>query len=434
MKPAPPTADQSGQMSLIGAISIGIGGMVGAGIFSILGVAAKSAGNALWFSFLIGGVAALLSTYSYAKLGATFPSAGGAVKFLTQGLGDGVLSGGINVFMWIGYVMALALYANAFGAYGAKMIDPSGNPWVVKALAIGAIALFTLVNARGARSVGRSETLIVGIKVGILILFAIGGAFSIQPARLAVSQWPAFPDIMSGAGIVFMGYEGFGLVANSAGNMANPQKMLPRALYLSVAIVIVIYLSVSVSVLGNLSIDQMVATKDYALAAAAQGFLGQFGFTLIGLAALLSTASAMNATLFGSANVCFLIARDGQLPEGFTRRAWGQGSVGLFLTAGLVVGFVLLFDLSGIAMMSSAAFLLIYAAVNASHLRLTQQTGGNRVIIVAAILSCLVMFGYLMKYTYLTQPAALYAMITILAISFAGEAAYRRFSGRKIQI
>jgi len=97
-----------------------------------------------------------------------------------------------------------------------------------------------LVNARGARSVGRSETLIVGIKVGILILFAIGGAFSIQPARLAVSQWPAFPDIMSGAGIVFMGYEGFGLVANSAGNMANPQKMLPRALYLSVAIVIVI--------------------------------------------------------------------------------------------------------------------------------------------------------------------------------------------------
>ena len=93
------------------AVSIGIGGMVGPGIFSILGVVAQVAGNAMWLSFAVGGVVALLSTYSYAKLGATFPSAGGAVHFLVKSFGDGVLAGGMNLFMWVGYIISLALYA-----------------------------------------------------------------------------------------------------------------------------------------------------------------------------------------------------------------------------------------------------------------------------------------------------------------------------------
>src|SRR6266542_56452 len=107
----------SGQIGLVAAVSIGIGGMVGAGIFSILGVVAEASGNAMWLSFLVGGVVALFSTYSYAKLGTRYPSAGGAVEFLVQGFGDGILSGGVNLFMWIGYVIALALYASGFAGY-----------------------------------------------------------------------------------------------------------------------------------------------------------------------------------------------------------------------------------------------------------------------------------------------------------------------------
>src|SRR5262245_62217268 len=107
----------SGEIGLVAAVSIGIGGMVGAGIFAILGVVAQAAGNAMWLAFLVGGVVALLSTYSYAKLGATFPSAGGAVHFLVKGFGDGVLAGGLNLLMWAGYIISLALYATAFGSY-----------------------------------------------------------------------------------------------------------------------------------------------------------------------------------------------------------------------------------------------------------------------------------------------------------------------------
>jgi amino acid transporter len=106
----PPTSNpDAGQIGLVAAVSIGIGGMVGAGIFSILGVVAQAAGNMMWLAFMIGGVVALLSTYSYAKLGAVFPSAGGAVHFLVKSFGDGVLAGGLNLFMWAGYIISLAL-------------------------------------------------------------------------------------------------------------------------------------------------------------------------------------------------------------------------------------------------------------------------------------------------------------------------------------
>ncbi len=184
--------------------------------------------------------------------------------------------------------------------------------------------------------------------------------------------------MLFGAGVLFIGYEGFGLVTNAAGDMRNPRVMLPRALYTSVILVIIIYLAVSVTVSGNLSDAQIEQARDYALAEAAKPFLGEFGFRLIAIAALFSTASAINATLFGSANVCYMIARDGELPARLSRTEWKQATGGLLLTAALVVLVTLCFDLSGIAMMGSAAFLLVYAAVNAGHLRVLKQTGGER--------------------------------------------------------
>src|SRR5882757_4567611 len=137
---------ESGQIGMAAAVSIGIGGMVGAGIFSILGVVAQAAGNAMWLSFAIGGVVALLSTYSYAKLGATFPSAGGAVHFLVKSFGDGVLAGGLNLFMWAGYIISLALYATAFGSYAATFITLTPTPMLLKSLSIGSVLLLTIVN------------------------------------------------------------------------------------------------------------------------------------------------------------------------------------------------------------------------------------------------------------------------------------------------
>jgi amino acid transporter len=421
------------QVGFVAAVSIGIGGMVGAGIFSILGVVAEVAGNAMWLSFAVGGVVALLSTYSYAKLGATFPSAGGAVHFLVKSFGDGILAGGLNLFMWAGYIISLALYAAAFGHYAATFFTTTPSLLFVKALAIGAVAILTVVNALGAKIMGQSETVIVAIKVGILILFAGVGLWFVKPANLSPALWPDFKSVLFGAGVLFIGYEGFGLVTNAAGDMQDPRRMLPRALYTAVIFVIAIYLAVAVTVTGNLTNEQIAAARDYALAEAARPFLGEIGFRLIAIAALFSTASAINATLFGSANVCYMIAKDGELPSGLSRTEWKQLTGGLLLTAILVVAVTLTFDLSGIAMMGSAAFLLVYAVVNAGHLRVLDQTGANRLVVWLSLFTCLTIFTMLAQYTYKQQPRAIVALVLIAAGSFLAEAVYRRLTGRTIR-
>ncbi len=427
-------ASNANQIGMAAAVSIGIGGMVGAGIFSILGVVAQAAGNAMWVSFAIGGAVALLSTYSYAKLGATFPSAGGAVHFLVKGFGDGVIAGGMNLFMWAGYVISLALYAAAFGHYAATFATTSPSPWLVKSLAISAVLVLTVVNAFGAKLMGRSETVIVAVKVAILMLFAGVGIWFVKPANLSPELWPPVKSILFGAGVLFIGYEGFGLVTNAAGDMANPRRMLPRALYTSVILVILIYLAVAVTVTGNLTNAQIEAARDYALAEAARPFLGEWGFRLIAVAALFSTASAINATLFGSANVCYMIAKDGELPAGLARSEWQQLTGGLLLTAAAVIVMTLVFDLSGIAMMGSAAFLLVYATVNAGHLRVLEQTGASAIVVWLSLITCLAMFGVLAVYTWQQQPAAMYALVGIAIASFLVEAAYRRLTGRTIRL
>jgi len=427
-----PPVKAGSAIGMIAAVSIGIGGMVGAGIFSILGVVAHAAGNAMWLAFAIGGVVALLSTYSYAKLGATFPSAGGAVHFLVKSFGDGVLAGGLNLFMWAGYIISLALYATAFGGYAATFVTTAPSALLLKSLAVASVVLLTLVNAFGARLMGRWETIIVAVKVAILVLFAAVGLWFIRPGYLSVELWPEPESVLFGAGVLFIGYEGFGLITNAAADMRDPKKMLPRALYTSVLLVIALYLAVSLTVTGNLSDYEIEQTRDYALAEAAKPSLGQFGFRLIAIAALFSTASAINATLFGSANVCYMIARDGGLPEGLSRTEWRGASGGLLLTAALVLIVMVSFDLSGIAMMGSAAFLSIYAAVNAGHLKVLRETGASAVLVWLSLLTCLAMFVVLCAYIYREQPRALAALIIIAAAAFAAEWAYRRWTGRRI--
>jgi amino acid transporter len=273
---------------------------------------------------------------------------------------------------------------------------------------------------------GRSETFIVAVKVAILILFAAVGLWFIKPGNLSPALWPETKAILFGAGVLFIGYEGFGLVTNAAANMRDPKTMLPRALYTSVILVIVIYLAVALTVSGNLSDAEIERAKDYALAEAAKPFLGDSGFRLIAIAALFSTASAINATLFGAANVCYMIARDGELPVGLSRTEWKQATGGLLSTAALVILLVLIFDLSGIAMMGSAAFLLVYAAV-------LSQTGANAIVVWLSLVSCLAMFVVLAVYTWQQQPAAIAAIVIIGAASFAAEWAYRQWTGRKLK-
>src|SRR5258708_16158312 len=206
----------SGRIGLVAAVSIGIGGMVEAGIFSIRGVVAHAAGHALWLAFAVGGVVAVLSTYSYAKLGATFPSAGGAVHFLVKSFGDGVLAGGLNLFMWAGYIISLALYATAFGGYAATFVTTTPSPLLLKSLAVVPVLVLTLVNAFGATLMGRWETVIVVVKVAILVLFAAVGLCFIRPGYLSPQLLAPPQSNLFWAGLFFIRHARCGLISHPA--------------------------------------------------------------------------------------------------------------------------------------------------------------------------------------------------------------------------
>jgi amino acid transporter len=417
-------------IGLWSAVSIGIGGMIGAGIFSILGVSAQIAGHAMYISFLIAGLIALLCTYSYAKLGSTYPSAGGPVEFLVKGFGDNVLSGGFNILLWIGYVFALSLYAKAFGGYAMTFLPPdSPGIWLYIFITL-IILVFTGINFVGAKAVGKSEIFIVVTKVAILFIFVVIGFLFIDPSRLALSNLPQTTNIFFGTAIVFLAYEGFGLITNTAEEMKNPKKTLPRALYLAVIITLIIYVLVSITVLGNLPIGEIIGAKDYALAAAAEPFLGKIGFIFIAIAALFSTSSAINATLYGGANVSYTIAKHGELPKIFERKIWGRSTEGLFITSLIVLFFANFLELEGIAMLGSASFLLIYGAVNVSHLKLYKETGAKPLIIVASVISCIIFFCVLTFYEINHSPITLLILILVILSCFTIEWIYRKISKR----
>jgi amino acid transporter len=183
----------------------------------------------------------------------------------------------------------------------------------------------------------------------------------------------------------------------------------------------IIYVLVCLTVLGNLPIADIIGAKDYALAAAAEPFLGKLGFTFITIAALFSTSSAINATLYGGVNVSYTIAKHGELPRIFERKIWGKSTEGLFIKSAVVLLFANFIELDGSAMLGSASFIIIYGAVNIAHFKIYKETGAHLMIILASVLSCIIFFGVLIFYLINNSLLTLILLIVIVAGCFIFE-------------
>ncbi len=415
----------NGKIGLWAVVAIGVGGMVGGGIFAVLGLAVQLARGGTPVAFALAGAVALLTTYSYSKLSVAYPSRGGTVTFLDRAFGSGMLTGSLNVLLWISYVVMLSLYALAFGSYGATFLPEAWQ-------AIGRHALISLsvitiagLNLLSAELIGKAERWIVAVKVVILLFFVAAGLAGIQASQIAPSAWSPPLQLAAGGMIIFLAYEGFELIANAAEDVDDVARTMPRAFYTAVGFVICLYVLVALVTVGNLSVDKIVAAKDYALAEAARPFLGQAGFTLIAVAAMLSTASAINATLYGAARLSYVIARDGELPAALDRKVWGQPVEGLLITAGLTLLVANAFDLTSIATLGSAGFLLIFAAVNAANARRASRTPNRRWISVVGAAACLIALAALVWQTTTTAPAQLLVLAAMVASAVAIEGGYR---------
>jgi amino acid transporter len=421
----PGAVRSDGKIGLWAAVAIGVGGMVGGGIFAVLGLAVQLAHGGTPVAFALAGVVALLTTYSYAKLSVTYPSRGGTVTFLDRAFGGGMFTGSLNVLLWLSYVVMLSLYAFAFGSYGATFVPAAWQAIAKHALISFSVLAITGLNLTSAELIGKAEDWIVGLKITILLVFVGVGFAGINTSHVVPASWSTPLQLVAGGMIIFLAYEGFELIANTAEDIRDATRTLPRAYYLAVGFVIGLYILVALVTVGNLAVGKIVAAKDYALAEAARPFLGQGGFTLIAIAAMLSTASAINATLYGAARLSYCIARDGELPTALERKIWNEPMEGLLITAGLTLLVANVFDLTSISTLGSAGFLLIFATVNVANVLQAPKTASQRWISATGAVACVAALGALVWETASTAPGKLWVLVAMIVLAVIIEGGYR---------
>jgi amino acid transporter len=419
------------KMGLWEAVSIAVGTMIGASIFSIFGVGAEIAGQNLPWAFVLSGFYALAVAYSYAKLGTKIVSNAGPIAFILHGIGDGLITGALSLLMWLTYVVSIGMFAKGFAGYFLPLFNLDVNSLSRALTEIAVILLFLVLNFFGSRVVGRAEKYIVLVKIGILGLFVALGVLSIngQNVRPQLDTEHA-SGLVHASLLFFLSYMGFGLISNASENIRNPSRTVPRAIYTSVAIVMFIYVMVALVAVGNLSPENLTKAGENALAVATKPFMGSLGFLLISVGALFSISSALNATLYGGANSSYALAKMGELPRFFDRKIWFHSIEGLYLTAGLSILFALFFDMGGIASITATVFSVIYIFVLVSHLRLIGKVGGKRAVVIFNLTLLILIFLGLVHYQWESQTSALVGTLVVFAGALLAEAVFRHVAHR----
>ncbi|MCB0806617.1 MAG: amino acid permease [Bacteroidales bacterium] len=417
------------KINLLSAISIGVGGMVGGGIFAVLGLAVSFSRGATPVSFLVAGLIALITSYSYIKLSTAYPDRGGTVKFINQGFGETIFSGGINNLLWISYIIMLSLYASAFGSYAPNLFTIYGNDIDFHLYVSGIIVLASIINYASIKIVGAIESYAVFIKVVILIAFVGIGLYGLignaNLEQLNPDNWATPIKIIGGGMVIFVAYEGFELIANAVPDIKNPERNISRAYYYSIIFVIVLYIVIAIVTVGSLSYSEIAKAEDYVLAEAAKPMLGRTGFTIITIAALISTFSAINASLYGGSRVSFEISEDDELPHQLTFNLWNH-PLGLMITALATLLMANLLKLESISTAGSVGFLLIFSVVNLVGFKLAEKTHSSKSIPLIGFLLCATALVVLFLQQASSNISGLIIPVSIVAGCFIIEWIYKK--------
>jgi len=426
---------RDGRLGLLELIAIGVGGMIGGGIFSVLGIAVGISGHAAPLAFGLGGLIAMLAGYSYARLAVTFQSDGASFTYLEHAFPKHPNIGGLMGWtVIVGYIGTLALYAYTFGAYAAALLGYAESGPVRMGLSTGVLLVFMLINLLGTRTSGVSEDIIVLVKVCLLLVFGVAGMSSVRADHVLPVFDQGVVSVFVAGAIVFVAFEGFQLITNTVNETRDPIRNTPRGIYISIAAATSIYLLVSFVSIGNLTAAEFEAASEYALAVAAEPVLGRAGEVLVGIAAMLSTSSAINATSFGASRMMSEMATEHLMPSAFSFRSRETNVpwVAVVALTALGIAFTILNSLESIAAFSSVTFLLVSIGVGVANLRLRHRTKANPVIVVFGIVvmaTTIMVAGWYMwsnEQETLITLAALYAAVFVAEFVFSKRALFRQ--------
>jgi amino acid transporter len=407
--------------------------MVGAGIFALLGQAAVVAGSAVWLSFLLAGIVTFLLAYNVVKLGIRYPSEGGLIEYLLRGFGNGRLLG---IAAWLGYaaafVVVTAMLAVSFGSYATSLFagDDAWSGWdnVFASLVIVAM---TLINMTGATFVARVASVLVVVLLGVFTVFIAVTLTDVDLDLLAFSGYPPFSKIVASIALTFFAFLGFGVMTFTVSKLRDPERELPRAVALALGLTTATYVLIAIGVFGTLTVDEAIGYGETAIAEAARPTLGDAGFTLMAVAALIATAGATNGTLFGAGGLTASLAEIGQFPPLLGRDSRLGEHGGLLVTGIIALVLANFLDLSAIASVGSACSLVVFLLVGLAGYRRRSETGASTVVIVLGMAATAIVLGFFAVDTLRNDPETFGAILAMALLAVVLDIVWKRMRDRR---
>lgn len=420
-------------------IAIAVGGMVGGGIFTILGISVSMVGFLAPFAIALGGVIALFAAYSYVKLGIYYKDEGATYAFFKRTYPESHLAASfIGWYTIFGYISTLALYAYTFSSYGISGTEYAHNAWVRKAVAITILGVFTLVNLWSVKGMGKLEDVMVYAKLTILFVISMMLIYYGKTDLHTFSE--TFTEdlkqtqglqILIVASVTFVAYEGFQLVINAVNEMDNPDKNIPRAIYGAVILVASIYFIIALAAVLAIPVQDLIQNKEYALASGAEDIMGHFGRDLVIIGAVLATSSAISGTMFGSSRQMARIAEDGYLPKLLSHRSKGSiPSYAIIAMAFTASALILVGGLQLILEFGSITFLLVSLLMAIANFKIRKETDSSTLFTIIAILGLSVGSILILWYEYKTKPEQMLFMLVLYILLTLGAWGYSHLAKR----
>tara|TARA_R110002110_G_scaffold156564_7_gene351696 strand:- start:4041 stop:5354 length:1314 start_codon:yes stop_codon:yes gene_type:complete len=417
---------QENSITLVGAISMGTGVMIGAGIFALTGQIAELAGPWFPLSFIAGGIVTGFSAYTYVKMSNAFPSAGGIAMILQKAYGAGGVAAAASLLMALSMVISESLVARTFGSYLLRPFGLAGDGIFVPALGVGLIVFAYLVNISGNRSVGLFSLVMAILKIGGIAVFGIAAlafsGFTFAPASGSSETIP-IAGFTASIALSILAFKGFTTITNGGAEIVDPHRNVGRTIIFSIAICVVVYLLVAFGVGSSLSLDEIVAAKDYSLAQAAEPVFGIYGVYFTVALAVIATASGVLASVFAVSRMLAMLTDMEMIPHNHFGMPGPIREHTLVYTVVIASVLTVFFDLSRIASLGAFFYLVMDILIHwGVFRRLRHEVGARGSVLIAAIALDMVVLGVFGATKLQSDPL----IVGIAVATIAGVFAYER--------
>lgn len=417
-------------LTLVGAVSMGTGVMIGAGIFALTGQVAELAREWFPLAFLAAAMVTAFSAYAYVQLSRAYPSAGGIAMFLEKAYGKSTMTGACALLMYFSMVINESLVARTFGTYTLQLFNADGRDWLVPALGVGLLLFAFLVNILGNRFIQSFSFVMAFLKIGGIAVFGVVGlwvsGFTFESVSIAPEKTSA-GGFLGAVALAILAYKGFTTITNSGGEIVEPHKNVGRAIIIALCICIAVYLLVTLAVGANLSIDEIVKARDYALAEAARPVFGNYGLWFTVGFAIIATVSGVIASVFAVSRMLAMLTDMKLVPHSHFGMPGSVQKHTLVYTIVAAMVLTVFFDLSRIAALGAIFYIVMDIALQWGVFRtLRHKIDAKPAILLTAIVLEVAVLAALLAVKASTDMVVIYAAIAGLVLIFAGERLFLR--------